>query len=247
MFLRMHIARKDTEDKKAEYVDYELYECLAITYAVLDGHMVIDFVATADQDLNNPESMFPLYQGQLHNPVPERDVEHKDRPKFTQFMCSTGSFELMLHVSQAIACEAIKADIKTTTLMCNKMLIPKYESLGMKTTLAETSGPPVECPDSLPQQVLERLLDGSGLMHKGNVIMQSVNKFPRVLWCIPSVPYNLSTPPTGFEHKESNEVKATNYWLFRKFKNWTDYELCEAWKRMKGHSTYAEWELILCE
>ena len=63
VFLRMHIARKDTEDKKAEYVDYELYQCLAITYAVLDGHMVIDFVATADQDLNNLESMFPLYQG----------------------------------------------------------------------------------------------------------------------------------------------------------------------------------------
>ena len=122
VFLRMHIARKDTEDKKAEYVDCEVYECLAITYAVLDGHMVIDFVATADKGLNNPESMFPLYQGQLHNPVPERDVEHKDRPRFNQFMHSTGSFELMLHVSQAIACEAIKADIKTT----NKSNVQQY-------------------------------------------------------------------------------------------------------------------------
>ena len=63
VFLRMHIARKDTEDKKAEYVEYELFECLAITFAVFNGHMVIDFVAIADQDLNNPDSMFPLCQG----------------------------------------------------------------------------------------------------------------------------------------------------------------------------------------
>ena len=240
--LRMNIATKK-EKTDNFFEDYTHKECVAVTYAVVLDHMVIDFVAVTTDDLSNPDEMFPILKGKMHSPVPKTKIDQKI-PKYTQHMRSKGAFEFMLHTSQALAHAASTTKINKTTLMCHTTLVERYKSLGMKEILYGSSGQNAEECESLPVEVCRRLLGEGNRLNQEMVIMQSDGNFPRVQWQIPQVPHDLNKPleegvTAAMENKCASHVD-----IQRLVENWTVWEIGNLTKQFKHDQTYTEWGYI---